>query len=136
MKMGELLKSIPTLDEAIWSLKLAEDADMSLFEQDLGTGTCIGWHQQFEDAVKRIGINTWVCTDTEVGVYAYYFEGVFMALSFQAARKSDVHICWVSKELATKVRELIWEIAGEHPFDVVLLDADLEVDEQFWLNKR
>jgi len=41
-------------------------------------------------------VHTWLCTDTHVGVYAYFLEDEFVALSTQEARKCDVEFEWAS----------------------------------------
>jgi hypothetical protein len=41
---------------------------------------------------------TWICTDTEVGLYAHYFDDKLIAISEQYARKSSQIYRWSSSD--------------------------------------
>lgn len=107
------------------------DPDLEALESDLQTNTFMGWSEAFNERVKRLPINTWICTDTEVGVNAYYFDGELVALSFQSARKSDVEFRWLSEPLAAQVRDFIISL-NKDAFRVSLLKLDAEIDAD-WL---
>jgi hypothetical protein len=105
--------------------------DLEGLERELSTGTYLGWSEEFNGRMRVSPVNAWLCTDTIVGVFAYYFDGVFVALSFQSARKSGTEFCWVSEFAAYGVRECIRRLADDD-FKVELIDRDEELP-SFWL---
>jgi hypothetical protein len=64
-------------------------------------------YHTFGQRVTTAGLITWLCTDTQVGLYAYYFGNELVAISYQSARKSDLNLFWVSTELREKMREFV-----------------------------
>lgn len=110
--------------------------DIGSFESVLDTGTCLGWSSEFNERVKVMPINTWICTDTEVGINAYYMDGEFIALSFQSARKNRVEYSWVSVEKAKEVAKFIRQIDGQDDEKTYpLIDANSYIDAS-WLEER
>lgn len=106
----------------------AEEADVALFERVLSTGTFLGWSEEFGRVMKRIRLNTWVCTDTEVGFCAFQFRGEVVAVSWQSARKSDVEMHWLSRDAALQVRTFIRELdERREPLDIQLIDVNAPV---------
>ncbi len=71
-----------------------------------------GYYYDFEgdSRLKAWWAHSWICTDTEVGLALYFFEGEFVAASFQPYRKSDTEFEWASQEAFDKVRAYITEI--------------------------
>lgn len=105
-----------------------EEASVALFERALSTGTFLGWSEEFGQVMKRIPLNTWVCTDTEVGFCAYQFRGEVVAVSWQSARKSDVEMHWLSRDAALQVRAFIRELdERREPLDLQLIDVNAPV---------
>lgn len=95
-----------------------------------------GWSEEFNERVKVMPINTWICTDTWVGVNAYYLDGEFVALSFKSARKVRTEFKWTSVEAATKVQALIRKISAENEkfsFPLIRADEDMSTD---WILQR
>ena len=64
-------------------------------------------YRTFGQRVTTADLITWLCTDTQVGLYAYYFDNELVAISYQSARKSDLNLFWVSTELREKMREFV-----------------------------
>jgi hypothetical protein len=63
------------------------------------------------------------CTDTWVGFRAYFFDGEFVAQSYQPARKSAESFEWTSKENGLKVRDYILSLSLENnDFDVKIME--------------
>ena len=91
--------------------------DIGDMENDLQSATYMGYSEEAGERVKRIVINEWLDSDTMVGMYAYYFDDNFAAISFQSGRKTPVEFKWESIEIARDVLMLFRE-----------LDDDLEVD--------
>ncbi len=104
-----LAKPEPTLDEQ------AHPANLEVFEQDLETGTQLAWNYapEVENLLRQVDLDTWMCTDTQVGLRATIFQGRAVALSFQPARKSDMRVVWFSKNDALQVRAAIREMAQQ-----------------------
>lgn len=121
-------------EEDLW----AADVDPSDLERELGTGTYLsydGWYQAFNERVTRRPVNVWRCTNEVVGVFAYYFDGEFVALSFQAAREDDISFKWVSRDAALRVREFILDLAGDS-FVVSVIGDDDYVSEWMMTRKK
>lgn len=72
------------------------------------------------------------CTDTWVGMSAYFLDGEFVAISDQSGRKSDEFFNFISKEKATLVREyLISLIEGEKDEPTFDLLSDEDLNQEF-----
>jgi hypothetical protein len=73
--------------------------------------------------LKAYFIKTWYCTDSWVGIRAYFLDGEFVALSNQSGRKGDEDFEFVNKESAKKVedylRSLVVENRVEPYFDIL-----------------
>ena len=98
-------------------------------------GTALGfpdfyWGQQPDDAEKRITayyVKAWNCTDTWVGIVAYFWDGSFVGYSVQEARKSGIDYYWVGREAVRQLRSYM-----QSEFDLDSLsycDPDAELDE-------
>lgn len=61
----------------------------------------------FDEKIKSVRIYTWICTDTEVGIFAYFFEENVVCFSFQTARKMPKNYYWASTEAAQNVHDFI-----------------------------
>jgi hypothetical protein len=112
IKLSEILSKVKPFSEYVESV-FSDQADLEALESALQTGTYLGWSEAFNERVKVMPVNTWICTDTLVGVNSYYLDGEFVALSFQSARKSKTEFKWTSIESATKVQALIRKISAE-----------------------
>lgn len=79
--------------------------------------------------LKCYFIRTWYCTDSYVGLRAYFLDGEFVATSFQGGRKAHQDFEFVSLELAKKVRDYILSLRdGEDDLKInVLEDLDEEM---------
>jgi hypothetical protein len=64
-------------------------------------------YHTFGQRVTTADLITWLCTDTQVGLYAYYFDDELVVISYQSARRSDLNLFWVSAELREKMREFV-----------------------------
>lgn len=127
--LAELISEISTLSAAIATI----EPNLDTLEAELETGTYLGWSEAFNERVKCRCINTWTCTDTLVGLNAYYLDNEFVAFSFQSARKSDIHFYWVSLEIAKRVKTFILELSGEDQLKITLI-SDLKELPPSWLS--
>lgn len=131
--MKDVLALVKPFDQ--YDSKDLQDSNMEHFESDLQTGTWIGWDQQWDDRVKMVAINEWLCTDTMVGLYAHFFDREFIALSFQEGRKCDCHIFWKSKADSKKVQEFILSIKGEEENYISIINEDHVIGDH-WLEPQ
>lgn len=90
----------------------------------------ISWDERFGKRVKEHYIQKWMCTDTWVGMKAYYMDDEPVAASYQSARKSSVDLQFLSKEAAMKVREFIISLQVEkEETNIPILDEVEEIGE-------
>lgn len=75
----------------------------------------------------------WYCTDTWVGVVLYFLDGEPLGITTQKGRKCDTEIEFVSKEMALKLRDLLYELCKkDEPEDnFALIDMDEEIGEDY-----
>ena len=93
--------------------------DIGDMENDLQSATYMGYSEEAGERIKRIVINEWLDSDTMVGVYAYYFDDNFAAISFQSGRKTPVEFKWESIEVARDVLMLFRELGDDLEVDVI-----------------
>lgn len=80
--------------------------------------------------LKTYFIKTWYCTDSYVGVRAYFLDGEFVAISEQNGRKSNEDFEFTSKKTAKKVRDYLLSLVDEEnevKFSVIT-DLDKEIE--------
>lgn len=129
-----------TLKEVLASLdmnKLERAENLDDFEDDLNTGTYVGWSEKFSDRMSRVPVHEWMCTDTMVGLYVYFFDNEQVAMSYQPARKSDVTITWFSEEKAKEVKDFIVTLAYDldDSLRINVADMNMEIHDD-WLGIR
>lgn len=110
--------------------RMKYEPDLGEFESELRTETWMGYNRLFNDRMIAYPINTWVCTDTRVGVYAYFFDLRLVAVSFQQGRKWPVEFHWISVGEAVPVRDFILSLS-EPEYNYVLIDLNTKVDDIF-----
>lgn len=102
--------------------------NMEDFRYEFDIHTCYDYDadREFEKRVKKYWIHSWNCTDTWVGLAAYFFDDELVAVSYQSARKDDETFDWVSKEAAIKLRDFIVELnSPARDYKIVNLDEDM-----------
>lgn len=98
-----------------------------LYQHDVPDGM---WAYDTFD-LKQYKIKTWVCTDTEVGLYAYFLRNEFAFITSQTSRKSDIEFFWDSKVMHTKVSNYLRSfITQEYMYFIELNDTiyDINID--------
>lgn len=80
------------------------------------------------EKVKCKPINTWYCTDTWVGMYAYYLDGELVLITTQSGRKCDKIYHHVSGATYRKLKEFLKTLFVEHDESLEIKDLDLEQD--------
>lgn len=131
LKMQDVLDKVPL---TLLPGTVTEEPDLEALESALDTRTNIGWDATFNIRMRAVAVNKWYCTDTWVGVYAYYFDGEFVALSFQRGRKWDTSFRWVDIMDARRVYSYIRSLAHEQP--VAGLINREELIEGFWMQPQ
>jgi len=102
------------------------DADISIFMDMFDIPYC-NWNSEFSNRVKQHWVKSWICTDTRVGISLYSFDGEFIAISCQRARKSDEEIFFFNKEHGIALKKYcleIYESTYDSDFPVISIDAD------------
>lgn len=61
----------------------------------------------FSEHCAYIPIQSWICTDTRVGLFAYFFDQEFVCISYQPYRKSDINFYWKSQQSRDLVKAFI-----------------------------
>jgi hypothetical protein len=84
------------------------EADAADFSEIFGFGP--SWSEEFSRRVKKHWINSWLCTDTVVGLAVYVMDGKPVAVSEQTSRKGDEEIKFISKEARDAVIAFLLEI--------------------------
>lgn len=86
-----------------------------------------------DERLKCYFLKRWLCTDTLVGVRAYFLDDEFVALSTQNARKSGETFEFASKEKAKTVRDYVYNLIpeDEEEINVAILETEKEIEETF-----
>lgn len=80
--------------------------------------------------LKCYFIKKWYCTDTYVGIKAYFLDDEFIAISSQDGRKMDEEFSFVSKELALKLKNYLEKlVADSFDFNLDIIDENF-LDEE------
>ena len=69
-------------------------------------------------------ICNWYCTDTWVGIKAFFFDNEFVAVSSKMARKNPPKFDWVSKEAYSKVKRYVESCNEKEVPEISLLDME------------
>ncbi len=127
MKLQEILNKIDKTDR-----KGSSFADIENFCSELNC-QYISHHPEFETRMKKYWIYAWQCTDTWVGISAYFFDDEFACLSFQEGRKCDENFEWANKEIAEKVRQYILSLMPLDEGRLTMVDVNSELDTTGWV---
>ena len=88
-----------------------------------------------DERLKCYFIKRWYCTDSYVGLRAYFLDDELVAFSFQGGRKADESFEFISKDSAKKLREYVYSLIVKRDFEYDSLsyieNIDDEVDPMF-----
>lgn len=84
----------------------------------------------FESRLKKYWVSSWMCTDTIVGLAAYYLDNQLVAVSAQPARKSDENIFFISQPAADLVEKFVSDLEEKSAF-ITIADLETPLDD-FW----
>jgi hypothetical protein len=117
------------ISEAISKLDLTQGRpthDIDSFSSALGFLDHLGWSKEFSARVTCYEVQTWRCSDTIVGTFVHYMDGIPVAVTIQTGRKNDTEVLFLSKEAAKKMREFIQSIMPDnYDPEIVSLDEEL-----------
>ena len=129
VKLSDYIKPLSQYDAA----SVKDECDMEEFFKCLRIDDFSSWSETFGKRVKRVAIAEWMCTDTIVEIHLYFFDGEFVAVSFQSARKSRVQLKWANLEAAGKIRKFIYSILEEEDeLSVDLIEPDELIDRRWF----
>lgn len=128
MKLRELMENVDlsSINET--------SGDLEDFSRELFESPPYGWSGVFSDQVKGYYIQKWLCTDTWVGLIAYFWNGEPLAISWQSARKSSEEFKFVSVDVANRLRDFIRELTESNDPKPTLVDLDEELGETYTVN--
>ena len=75
-------------------------------------------------------LRKWYCTDSYVGLRAYFLDGEFVATSWQSGRKMNEDFTFVSEISAKKVRDYLLSLVEEENGIKVNTLSDEELDKE------
>jgi len=120
-------------------LELAANIDKSSQNEDLGFIFSGILEREFEiletiqqnqhDRFKSYWLFKWYCTDSYVGRRMYFFDDVFVAISYKTGRKQPEEFLWVSKEAYNQVKNYLLSLIEyeENPNDI-LTEEDFKIE--------
>lgn len=71
------------------------------------------WQKEDDNRLVSYWLGCHMCTDTYVGLRAYFLDDIFVCLSYQKARKCEEVFEWVSEESQLKVRNFLLSLVAE-----------------------
>lgn len=122
MKLSEIIAKIDLTD-------ISTSADYSDISQLFGISE---WSDksdadnEWERRTREHYIETWLCTDTWVGVSIIFLDAIPIAVTQQPARKSDTIYKWISKEAHDKMREFVLSLVKTEVPKIDLMNLDEE----------
>lgn len=125
MKLQELMEKVDL------SSNNETDGVLESFAQELFASPPYGWSEVFGEQVKGYYIQKWLCTDTWVGLIAYFWNGEPLAISWQPARKSSETFQFVSVDVANRLKGFIIRLTESNDPDPTLADLDEDLGETY-----
>jgi len=124
MKLAEI---ITKLDK---SRENDANASYSDFEGKLDVDVWSIDYDKFTQRIQTYWINSWLCTDSVVGLAAYFLDGEFIAIMSQSGRKSPMNFTFVSYGHKQKLQKALLEMSEveELKDEEEYLDMDEDVD--------
>lgn len=91
---------------------------------------CSEWIE-FDGRLQMVFVRPHYCTDSWVGIRAYYLDGEFVAISNQVGRKWDQEFYFASHESFIKVKEYVLSLAPQKEYSFILAPLDDEMDDTY-----
>jgi len=83
-----------------------------------------------DERLKAYFIRTWYCTDSYVGLRAYFLDGEFVAISFQSGRKANEDFDFASEFVAKKVKDYLLSLVEKENGIKVSVLSDKELNDE------
>jgi hypothetical protein len=128
MKLGELIRLVDK------SKNNTTAGDIEDFARELIDSPSYGYSQEFSDRIKGYWIQKWLCTDSWVGLTAWFWDDEPLATSWQPARKSTEVFQFVNKDIADRLRVYIKEILGTHDPEPDFVNLEEDLGESYTVN--
>jgi len=124
--------------ELIKNVRRDEDNEDSWIDPGTFKEELDAWHLElydFDDRFKSYWIARHYCTDSRVGLRAYYLDGEPVCGSHQGGRKCEESFEWISQEAAEKVLEYMKELAEERgqKLNVNILNPEDELGDGYYI---
>lgn len=89
-----------------------------------------GFYYGDDERLQFFFIKKWYCTDSYVGIRAYFLDDEFVAISNQYGRKMDEEFSFTSKDSINKVKKYLESLVEEtYPTNLGIIEDD-ELDEE------
>lgn len=107
-------------------------ADIDYFFSEMTNDCPIINYDLYDDksSLKQHSLTTWICTDTEVGLYYYTLCGKPVAIAYQSARKNDKCLYFFNRECYDAVLAHIKQFILDDVPDWFFLDE--KVSQSIW----
>ena len=109
MNFQEIADRIQNQPRQIWEYYIDSD-DPLLEELDIPRGL-FGYDCVPAPLITMRSVQTWTCTDTQVGLDMIYLDNEPVALQFQRYRKSDPEFLWRDQAARDQMAEYILSLA-------------------------
>lgn len=119
VKMRDVIERLDTPETPLWenTEKFIQACNVDAF-----------WMPLADNGFTIRPIDTWTCTDTEVGLKLICLDGEPICVSFQDSRKGAVKYDWVSREAYDKARARVLSLVEQEERNKpVFLDMDAEI---------
>ncbi len=115
----------------------SEWVDVSGFETELGLDGML-WncdHNKGAKHIKCYWLAKHYCTDTYVGLRAYFLDDELVCISSQRGRKCSKDFEWVSKETFESVKSFILSLIDDNESEtIILLDMDEDLGDFYHIH--
>lgn len=118
MKLSEIIENLDkkaSIDSWVDAGEIRNEVGLEEWQDD---------PEDFQDRFKAYWIQKNLCTDTWVGIQAYFLDDVFVAASSQVYRKSGKNYSWVSDESFQSVFKYLSETSTSKQYSIINMDED------------
>lgn len=127
----EIIKSIDINDQTI------QDKWVSMQDVNERVFNNYDWLDETDETrarIKAFQVMSWLCTDTHVGITAYFLDDEFAFIEIQNARKSPKEFEFANKEMFDKVKVYIESMQNkDNENEIVFMNPEYVMD-KFYSN--
>jgi hypothetical protein len=120
MKITDIINSLDLFNKTLQDDPNWEDLCAALDIQNYG-------FYSEDPRLRAYHVVTWYCTDSYVGMRAYFLDDEFIGISEQIGRKYNQEFKFVSKDAADKTRDYVLSLMKPKYSEPNLLDLEEEV---------